>query len=427
MKTHLLLFGSIALLSPSVLAQNTADPYSPVDDEVVTVVVGDKGASDDIKLSFQEFAPKRLNDNGLPRFAIVGHDRLFYLGIGAQFLGEAAFTWGDNMPSTTDFVPSSMTPRTPGKGSSLGFSAQTSSFYLNIVGLPDTKNRVGLFFKAEFNNGNNYGLKVSHLYVKYRGATLGWTNSFFEDSEAIPFTIDDQGPNGSVELKTFIAGWTQNFSKNFSGGIGLDAPTTDLTTGAHTATVNQRIPAFPLYMQYQWGSSSHVRASAIIRPMQYRNLITDKNKALCGWGVQLSGPVAITDKLTFYFDATYGEGIANYLQDTNGLGLDAVPAIDGSGSLKAIKSMGLTGGLGYNITKRLQTNLMYSHVSNWTENRVAVSADQYRYGDYVAANLFYNINKIVGFGLEYNYGHTKDFAGNSLHANRLQAQLAVTF
>ena len=53
--------------------------------------------------------------------------------------------------------------------------------------------------------------------------------------------------------------------------------------------------------------------------------------------------------------------------------------------------------------------------------------DQYRYGDYVAANLIYSVNRFVSAGIEYDYGHRKDFDGGSLHTNRLQLQLAVTF
>ncbi len=73
------------------------------------------------------------------------------------------------------------------------------------------------------------------------------------------------------------------------------------------------------------------------------------------------------------------------------------------------------------------TNLTYSHLVNWLPDDAVVSDSQYRYGDYVAANVIYNINKFVSAGIEYDYGHRKDFNGNGLHANRLQCQFAVIF
>ncbi|MDE6791941.1 MAG: hypothetical protein K2J48_02495, partial [Muribaculaceae bacterium] len=70
---------------------------------------------------------------------------------------------------------------------------------------------------------------------------------------------------------------------------------------------------------------------------------------------------------------------------------------------------------------------MYSHLTNWLPDNALISNDTYRYGDYVAANLIYTFNKFISAGIEYDYGHTKNFAGNPLHSNRIQAQLAVTF
>lgn len=394
-------------------------------DDVVTPLIGNASPKD-VKTVMQQNAPQTPNDNGLPRFAIVGKDRQFYLGIGAQFLGEAMFDFGDNMPSALDFTPSSLTPKTPGNGGATRFAWQSSSFYLNFVAMPHTDNQIGLFFKANF-TGNNNNFDVSHFYAKYRGLTAGYTNSAFTDGAAMPMTIDNEGPNGSVSLSVFTAYWTQNFGKGISGAIGIDAPTASLTTGDKTKTVSQRIPAIPLYLQYAWnGGDSHIRLSGIYRPMQYRNLEIGKNKAVQGGGIQLSGIVNIIGGLSAQYDVTYGAGIGTYLQDDNGLGLDAV-ATRTPGKIKAVKSMGLTGGLSYAFTPKLSSNIMYSHLTNWLPSDAVVNSDTYRYGDYVAANLIYSFNKFLSAGIEYDYGHMKNIEGIGLHANRIQAQLAVTF
>ncbi|MDE7412785.1 MAG: hypothetical protein K2N05_03205 [Muribaculaceae bacterium] len=395
------------------------------DDNVVTPIVNQANPKD-VKDALVKNAPTLPNDNGLPRFAIVGKDRAFYLGIGAQFLGEAMFDFGDNMPSALNFTPSSMTPKTPGNGGATRFAWQSSSFYLNFVALPNTDNHIGIFFKAKFTGANN-GVKVSHFYGKYRGLTIGYTHSAFTDGNAMPMTIDNEGPNGSVSKSLFTAYWAQDFTKNFSGAIGIDAPDIDITTGATTSTVSQRIPSIPLYLQYAWnGGDSHVRLSGIYRPMQYRNITDVKNSTLSGGGVQLSGTTHIVGGLSAQFDATYGAGIGSYLQDDEGLGLDAV-ATNVPGEMKAVKNLGLTAGLNYSFTPKLSGNISYSHLTNWLPDQASVSRDTYRYGDYVAANLLYSFNKFISAGIEYDYGHAKNFAGEGLHANRIQAQLAVTF
>lgn len=440
-KSVLLLSGAVMLLQaiPATAQPSAVNP----EESVVEVIVGDKGATVNVEEEFIDNAPKKRNDNGLPRFAIVGNDNKFYLGVGAQFLGEAVYDFGDPMPSVYAFVPSSIGRRTPGNGSQLRFTALTSNIYLNAVALPGTKDRVGLFFKAQVNDGgNNYGFFVQHFYVTYRGFQAGYTSSLFADGAAMPYTIDDQGPDGSANLTLFTANYTVSFAKNFSFAVGVEQPTANLTTGNGSRTVNQRIPAIPLYLQYAWGKgqNSHVRLSGLVRPMQYRDLAASENKTSVGFGVQLSGLAAVTPAFTLYYDATYGHGIADYLQDETGLGLDAVPSFEKAGSLALMESMGVTGGFTVNITPRLALNAMYSHVTNWLpgaarlstdvapgEEGPTVSPDTYRYGDYVAANLMYTFNKILAAGIEYDYGHMKMFSGDSRHTNRLQAQLSVTF
>ncbi|MDE6696449.1 MAG: hypothetical protein K2K25_06180 [Muribaculaceae bacterium] len=393
---------------------------------VTTLIHNDKANPDDVEKTMKGNAPKAPKDNGLPRFAIVGKNNDFYLGIGGQFLGEGVFTWGDDMPSATLFTPSALTPSKPGNGGNTQFAWQTSSLYMNFVAMPGSDNQIGIFFKGHF-MGKDDSFKLQHFYAKYRGLTAGFTHSLFTDGAAEPMTIDFEGPNGYPFLSLFTAYWEQNFTENFSGAIGIDAPTASMTTNSTTEKVNQRIPAVPLYLQYAWNDgASHVRLSGIVRPMQYRDLTESANKTVVGGGVQLSGMTKVVGNLGANFNAAYGRGIGNYLQDDNGLGLDVV-ATSTPGKMETVKSLGLTGGLNYTFSSKVSTNLTYSHLTNWLPEDAMVSDSQYRYGDYVAANVIYNINKFVSAGIEYDYGYRKDFNGNGLHANRLQCQLAVTF
>lgn len=294
------------------------------------------------------------------------------------------------------------------------------------MALPGTKDQIGVFFKANF-MGNNNLFNCFHFFAKYRGLTAGYTTSLFSDGAAEPMTIDFEGPNGYPYDFLFTAYWTQNFTKNFSGAIGIDAPTASLTPGNGATNVDQRIPAIPVYLQYAWNEgNSHLRLSGLVRPLQYRNNVAEKNKTLTGIGVQLSGMTQVYGPLSFSYNAAYGEGIGNYLQDDNGLGLDAV-ATDKAGEMEMVKSLGVTAGLNYAFTPNLSANLVYSHLTNWLPDNASVDGDQYRYGDYVAANLIYNINKFVSAGIEYDYGHRKSFDASSLHTNRLQLQFGVTF
>lgn len=425
MDKKILLLTAIAGLASTFPAAAQRDSRN-MEKGVTTIVVNEHADSvANVEKAFKGNAPTAPTENNLPRFAIIGKNRQFYLGIGGQFLGEAVFDWGDNMPSTLNFTPSSMSARTPGNGGSLGFAWQSSSIHMNFVAMPNTTNQLGIYFKGNFTTDG--GFQASHLYAKYRGLTAGYTNSAFTDGAAMPFTIDNEGPNGYPSVTLFTAYWTQNFGKGFSGAIGIDAPTGDFTTAADAKYVSQRIPAVPLYVQYGYnGGNDHIRLSGLVRPMQYRNMAAGHNSTLVGLGVQLSGITQIAGPVSLTYNAAYGRGIADYIQDDNGMGIDATPSVK-AGELTMARTLGVTGGLAFNFSSKVSANLVYSHVTNWLGDNAAAQPDQYRYGDYVAANVVYNVNRFLSAGIEYDYGHTKSFAGDPLHSNRIQAQLAVTF
>lgn len=426
MRTRHLLATTLLIASAATFSASAQRDARHMEKGVTTPLHNDNADRDHVEKTFKDNAPKAPNDNGLPRFALVGKNNEFYLGIGGQFLGEGVFTWGDNMPSATLFTPAALTPKTPGNGGSTQFGWQTSSIYLNFVAMPGTDNQIGVFFKANF-MGNNNAFNCFHFYAKYRGLTAGYTNSLFTDGAAEPMTIDFEGPNGYPFLNLFTAYWEQNFTKNFSGAIGIDAPTASINPNNTTEKINQRVPAIPLYLQYAWNDgAAHVRLSGLIRPLQYRNMAEGANKTMIGGGIQLSGMTKVAGNLSANFNAAYGRGIGTYLQDDNGLGMDAV-ATSEAGHMATVKTFGVTGGLSYRFSPKVSTNVTYSHLVNSLPDNAVVSDSQYRYGDYVAANVIYNINKFVSAGIEYDYGQRKSFDGEGLHANRLQCQLAVTF
>lgn len=394
---------------------------------VLSVVNNDTVNAADVEKTFKLMAPTSPGDNGLPRFAIVGKNHSYYLGIGAQFLGEGVYDMGCDIGSNLLFAPSAFTAATAGNGAGVGFGWQSSSVYLNFVAMPHTDNQVGLFFKANFTGSGN-SFNCYHFYAKYRGLTVGYTSGLFTDGAAEPMTIDFEGPNGYPYTTQFTAYWTQKFSTHLSGAIGIDAPAYSFTPNSFTEAVKARIPAVPLYVQYAWaGGGSHVRLSGLVRPMQYRDLTAGKNQTLTGMGIQLSAMTAVAGPVSVQFNAAYGCGIGSYIQDDEGLGLDAVAVVGDAGKMEMAETMGLTAGVTFALAPRLSSNLVYSRVTNWLPEGAEVTANQYRYGDYVAANVIYSINKFVSAGVEYDYGHRKSVGGNSLHAGRIQAQIAVTF
>ena len=162
---------------------------------------------------------------------------------------------------------------------------------------------------------------------------------------------------------------------------------------------------------------------------------TDRTRHITGWGAQLSGNFSFYKPLVFNFQAIYGKGIANYIQDIAGREISFTPKDDHVGEMESNPMMGLVFGASYNATKRLQFNVVGSYARVWNvgeyatlddDNGVA-SANNYRHAVYVAANCFYTISSYLQWGIEYDFGRRSTYELGSANDNRVQTQLIFSF
>lgn len=410
----------IAIVAATVVAQKND---SIANKSHVQIVVGGQENEADVEQAFSDNIPRDKSVAGMPHFAIVGKYKRFYLGIGANFKASAAFDFGDEMPSELDFVPSSIMPKTPGNGGETRFSAQASSIYLNFVAMPGNPNKTGLFFSGNF-KGENYGFKINHFYIKYRGLKLGYTNSAFADNDAVPYTIDDQGACGQANMKLVNAMWTQPLGKRLSVAVGIDAPTVGYDSIGYNDVVKQRVPAIPLWLQYG-DEDSHIRLSGLVKVVQYRDLHENMNRNVVGWGLQLSGNYEICRNLKLYYGTTYGEGIASYIQDGSGLNVDLLASATDEGRMEMTPAWASHLGAEIKFNDKIESNLLYSRTNMFYDRGVVKQPDMFRYSQYVAANLLYNITYFVKLGVEYNWGFRSSIDGRADHTNRLQGLLSI--
>ena len=149
-----------------------------------------------------------------------------------------------------------------------------------------------------------------------------------------------------------------------------------------------------------------------------------------GWGIKASGTTPIAGGLSASYMGLYGKGIASYIQDINGLGMDLMPDPSNPSRLEAVKAWSAVGSLQYKFSPKLFCTAIYSHVRTY--------ADRYSDSPQIGrrdintrntwwATSFYNINSIVQVGAEYIYGRRVDFDGSQAHDNRVEAMLQVSF
>lgn len=430
MRTTLFVLSACVVCTGFAQTHPEVHPTTPIDQHL-EIVVGDtlRHSSTDVYNTLVENAPAAPSSRDLPKFSIIGKDRKFYMSVGARFKSTVNFDWGNPLASPSAFTPAQITHTTPGNGSNLDFTVQRSRVSFNFVGLPATEHQLGVYIAMEFNGSSDaYDVKINHAYVKYHGFTLGYTATLFSDQTAIPYTIDAQSPNSTANFSNTVLDYEHLVTNSFKMGIGLEKPIKSYTTDTHTSMVNSRIPDIPIFLHYRWADNSHIRLSAILRNLQYRNDVLNKNKNVFGWGTMLSGTLDC-DKITFYYMGKYGKGMASYIEDNLGQNIDLVPDKTEQGKLSPSTSWGAMGAIQYNFSEKLFCTGIYSHVRNYLNSYSEGAFDygnQYRYGQYIATNLIWSPNKYIQTGIEYIWGRRIDFDYTQHHNNRIMAMFSVS-
>lgn len=367
-----------------------------------------------------------FEDPSAPRFLFLDKKGKVALGIGGYLKGVAMYDFDGAVDNNGFFTNEIPVPANPELRQRFGATANHSTIFLKLVTCPTKLGRITVYIQTNFSgNGGNYGLVLKQAYVSVGHITAGKARSTFADGPAMAPTVDDQGPSGQVTAKNMMIQYASPSYRGFSWAISAELPSASYTTGTLSKSIAQRVPDIPAYLQYAWDKGqSHIRLSGILRNLSYRNLANNKNKIATGWGVQLSAISNIVGGLKFFGHFTYGKGIGSYVNDLDGLGYDLIPTGD-RGKLKTPGAIGLTAGLQYDFTKNFFVSASYSRAQLY--NTSGMAADTYRYGQYIAANAFYNVISDLRVGLEYIHGTRKDLSGLSGKANRLEAMVQYSF
>lgn len=377
-------------------------------------------------------APSEFGSH-VPRFAVIGKDHSFYLGIGGKVTVTAGYDFGNPTDDPNMFLTSGI-PNSlpPGNGGSLRISAQQTHLCLNFVGLPGSANKFGAFISFNLLK-DNYQPDLQYAYVKYRGIKAGYDKTLFADPASTPPSIDYEGVNASSSLSNAILDYSFSFGKKkaWSAGIGVEMPMYSVTDAAgHGAyAVSQRVPDIPAFIKWSWDDGSGwLRFSAVMRNMLYHDPASGKNVDKVGYGFLLSGAAPVVPGLTAYYHGLYGKGIASYIQDLSGCGMDLMPSASTQYILDMPKAWGAFGALQYDFSRSVFASASYSHVRTYADGCAMPAGDtQYRYAQYIAGNVFWNISPLLQSGIEYIYGRRVNYNGSQAHNSRIQAMLSLSF
>lgn len=402
----------------------------------------------------QKDRPLSFRDTPVPHFAIHTGDNAFILTIGGKIQPIMGWDLGNDLYEESGAAGGFVTNQIPVpaprfKNSDFYINALNANITLQVVGFGGTRNQISGFFKIG-TDGYRNPLKLKMAYVKWRGFTAGMKKTLFEDENAnMPPMIGPQGPSGAVDATNYLFNYETPVFNGFRAAVGVEIPTFNTSDGRYLGkdykefngqdilnkpvvdptAYNQLVPDIPAYVEWARDGGNRIRLSGILRTLTYRDLLNNRRRTTLGWGVQLSGNWTPIRQLSFCGQAVYGKGIGNYILDLAGIPLSFAPKSSNPGALAPTPEMGLVFAATWNIDKRWQMNAVYSMARMWNVGAYALAESEsgdnpddcnnYRYANYVGANVFYQISSFFQVGMEYLYGQRHTWYRGQAHDNRI--------
>jgi hypothetical protein len=351
----------------------------------------------------------------------------------------------DPIGSTDSFVPNTI-PIPAGVGQNFNMSGRISRFAIESWTPTDfCQWNVHTFIEADFFNGapqaaggGGNPLRLRHAFVDFGYFRFGQQNSVFMDGTNWPSLVDFQGPNGWINQRQPSLRMTIPVADDFYWATSIERPFSDITTSGLGASV-QDVPDMAMHLRLE-RDRGHLQVATLMRAIGYRPTDEELTRRM-GVGVSgsavfhpwaiLSGgdPVHEEDpsgltRSRILLQCTWGPGVARYVNDLVGQGLDAqVNPITGE----------------FDLVDATAWNASYEHwfnahwLSNFTYSEALANgnADQpattYNTGRYLASSLWWIPIPRLSCGIEYNWGRRENVDSQAASAQRLQGLLQYNF
>ncbi len=370
---------------------------------------------------------RQFQDPKAPYFMFMSRSANISLGIGGLVRMRGWFDWNGSMPTNGFNIYSIPVPKNPAAMRKLGATPSGTCLFFTLIGYNRVLGDYMAYIEGNFDGYSGVGFKLKKAYFTAGDWTAGYATSTFADPAAQPVTIDGAGPNGKISKTNVLVRYLHTFKKGFTVAGSFEFPGSSVAAdNSQTEKCPDYVPDLAALAQYQWhGGLSHVRLSGLLRVIPYRDLLSATNRNVVGWGVQLSSMFKVISPLSLYAIAVWGQGHSSYTGDLSVGNYDLVPAHDNPGHLYAPKALSLTFGAKYNFLDNLYSCLTLATMRYYP--RYNPSDAEYKYGQYGAINLIWDITPRFEVGAEYLFGKRMNFNGMHANANRFDAMFQFSF
>jgi hypothetical protein len=267
--------------------------------------------------------------------------------------------------------------------------------------------------------------RLRHAFGQVGYMTVGQTWSTAMDLEALPKTVDFEGPNSAVIVRQGLVRFERRYSDRYVWGIGLENPKTEITYTVDSVVTSDRQTNFDATSRFKYlRPRGHVQLSGIFRLIGYTTLALQKEYAYGGGGV-LSARINTHQRGKLLAQTIWGLGISRYINGLAGSALDGVLLPDGGFKLFEVVGWYLAYQWDWNTTGTVNSTAVIG--STVILNGQDMPPDFYHHGDYGSFDGFWRILRSFEIGVGVTVGRRVNIDGETGEAMRIGAIGKFTF
>ena len=259
--------------------------------------------------------------------------------------------------------------------------------------------------------------RLRHAYAELGHFGVGQYWSPFMDIDVFPNSIEYWGPTGMVFFRNIqirympIMGDTRLTFALERPGASADQGVYD--DRIELSGVKGRFPLPDFSAEYRYaGNFGYIEVAGILRYISWEDVVEDSyelSDKTMGWGLNLSSNLKLTKSLLGRFQAVYGEGIQNYMNDApEDIGIknnfsDPEQPILGV----PLPVFGLVAFLDQKWNDKFSSSVGYSMLN--ITNSDGQSSSAFKRAHYGLANLLYYPAENAMMGVELQYGSRENY------------------
>ncbi len=340
---------------------------------------------------------------------------------------RADFLYDPRVPSLSDsFIPSSIPiPSVSGAGNftaSIRGSRAMADFRIPVGDRGAARTFIQLDF---FGASGATAPRLRHFYAQLDNILVGQTFTNFMDPDAFADTLDTQGANSAVSVRLPQGRYSFGLGGGASAYVSVEVPASSINFSIAGTPAKPTTPAPDGTFRFrnEW-KRGHIQLASVFRDLGVQ-LPDGAHESTFGWGVNATSGVEVHGRDNIVLGVAYGHGIARYVGDTAGLGLDAAPISQTNLSLRALPLFGTYGSYQHYWSSTLRSSATVGFVQ--VQNTAFQAANTYHNSTYSAVNLIWNPVGSLDLGAEFLYGRVEEKSGANANSPRLQITGRYTF